>query len=665
MPTIDPRRFLPKFLGGTSTKTEEVLEKRETLSFTMEDSELCTLIDKRIKDASPKKQEVDAINDRNEKFFLGDQIDEDKLFDHQAKIVDNKIYSSIETIVPILATKKREPYVMPAQQTDESRELSLLSRDFLSWKYDEQRMHLKLAELVRFFNMHRICAMKYFYTEKGGYNDFVVEVKRPECLVIDNKSNPEDIEFIAEYLEDTAQGLVDKFATSNDKVNGSKKKKILQAMGITDKQMDSKVMYIEYWTPEFVVWKLKNVVLDKAKNPNWLWDTKGKKFNHFSKPKMPYVLFSWMNMGKGAYGETTSLEQAISLQRNINKRQRQIADNADQASGTWIFNEKYITRKEAAKFVGAPNQHIMFNGEDGSGPNEAVGRLFPKELGVQVFNNLNENKAELDNIFGTHSTTRGERTAQKTATESTLLKQSDFGRLDLMSQYIDMKVEEVFNAFIQMSLVYYDEEKGINILGPDNSYKYFEYSRDNVEEGIEIIVKSEPLLAQAEMMEKYMALYQNGAVDPLTMYERLNLPNPKELTRRMVLFQSDPRMYLAQYAVDEDTEGMEDDPVVQAKKDIQMLEQGEPVEPSSNITREHIREHEKYMKSQRFKKLKDEVKQNMIDHVRAEMEVLRGSVQTVGGSKGSVAMRPMGGGMTQPAVSQFNQQGARPPVMQQ
>jgi hypothetical protein len=381
------------------------------------------------------------------------------------------------------------------------------------------------------------------------------------------------------------------------------------------------------------VWKVKDIILDKKKNPNWLWDTKGtKSFNHLSKPEMPYILFSWLNLGKGVYGETTSLEQAIPIQRNINKRKRQISDNADQASGTWIFNEKFITRKEASKFTGSPGQHLMYNG-DGR-PEEAVSRLFAKDLGQQVFMDLQDDKGEIDNIFGSHSTTRGERTGQKTAQETTLLKESDFGRLDLMSQYIDVKIEELYNAFIQMSLVYYDTKnfKGLNILGPENSQKYLEFSRDNIEEGIEILVRSEPLLAQAQMMEKYMMLYQAKAVDPLTMYERLNLPNPKELTRRMVMFNVDPKMYLSVFAVDENTEGMEDLPENTAKKDIQALEKGETPPPAPEVTKEHIKEHEKHLKSAKFKKLKKEIQANIIAHVRAELEVLKGQMEQAGGA---------------------------------
>ena len=619
---INPFRFMTKVQGRTDEKFDEGIEDvRPTLSLDIEDDELVLIINERLKEAIPLKDKIDRINEVNEQFYLGQQIDTSKLYDHQSKVVDNRIFMGVDTIVPILATKKREPIVMATQNTDESKELALLTQDYLSWKWSEQKMNLKLADTIRLFNIHRFAVLKYRFVG-GVYNDFVVEIKRPESIVIDNKPNEEDIEFIAEHLKDSVEGIIKRFYTDKDgKIDKTKKTKLLQALNLPEKSLGTKVNYVEFWTNDFVVWKINNIILDKAKNPNWLWDEKGKKFNHFPSPQKPYVILTWNSLHKGAYGATTLVEQVIPLQKNLNKRKRQISDNADQASGTWIFNEKFIPRKEVVKFTGSPNEHILFNG-DGT-VNDAVGRLFPKDLGQQVFFDLQDDKSEIDNIMGVHSTTRGERTGQKTLGEANMLKQSDFGRLDLISQYLDVKMEELYNAFVQMSLVYYDDMKTLKVLGVENSQNYIDFTRDNIEEGIEIIVKGEPLLAKAEEMSKYMSLFQAGAIDPLTMYERLGLPNPKELTMRKILLDIDPKAYLAQYVMDENTPGMENEPTAVAKQDIKKLEQGEVVPPAPEITKEHIAEHTKHMKSSGFGRFKPDIKQNVMNHVRAEIESLK------------------------------------------
>jgi len=646
-------KFFTKRQGVIEGTTEGIDEIRETLSLDLGDDELIRIIDKRIATATQIKSTMDKIDKQNEDFYLGKQLEDYEIAPGKSGVIDNKIFLSVDTIVPILATKKREPVVMAAQDNDESRELAQIAQEYLSWKYLEQRMTLKLADLIRLFSINRIVALKYRFVP-GKYNDFIVEVKRPDCLYIDNKANEDDQEFMAEMLEETVELILDKFAIKDGKIDKSKKEKILEALNLTDKDLGTKVKYIEFWTNEFVVWKMGTVILDKAKNPNWLWDTEGKKyFNHFRAPRKPYILFRQQSLLKGAYGDTTPIEQAIPIQKNINKRKQQISDNADQASGTWIFNGRYISKKEASKFRGAANEHLFFTGEENSEPKNAVDRLLPKDLGVQVFNDLMDDKSEVDNIFGTHSTTRGERGAQKTLGEATMLKQSDFGRLDLMSQYIDAKVVELYDAFIQMTLVYYDEMKTLKILGTDNSQKYIDFSRDNLDEGIEIIINSEPLLEKADEMQKYVQLFEAGIIDPLTMFERLNLPNPKELTRRKLLLDIDPKMYLAEFVMDENTPGMEKDPVTLAKKDIRELEEGEVVPPQPVVEKAHIEEHVKHIKSQHFENLKKDIKANTAEHIKAELQKVKEDVASVGGAQqpAQPAQPPMGG-MQPPAQPQ-------------
>lgn len=613
----DIRQFFMKKMGRMDAiSSEGEIDKRPTLSLETPNDKLAKIIDERISNELKRKGEIDRVNEINEKFYLGNQLIDGKgtpfnIFDGEARVVDNRIFLSIDTIVPILATKKREPIVIASQDTEESRELALLSQDFLSWKWKKEQMHLKLAELIRFFNIYRLSCLKYRYVP--AKDDFIVELVRPESLIVDDSPEPE---FIAEIKEDSVKNIISTFELDEERT-----KELLKTLKISNKELGTIAAFIEFWTDDFVVWKIKDFILDKKPNPNYLW--KKNAYNFFDRPQKPYILYNWNTLSKSIYAQTTSLEQAIPIQRNINKRKRQISINADQASGTWIFNTKYLPKTQVEKFTGAANQHLYFEADEGTNINEVATRLVPKDLGNQVFAELNEDKAEVDNIFGVHSTTRGERGFSKTAREATLLKESDLGRLDLMSQYIDIKTEELYDAFIQMALVFYDEKKTLRILGQNKNKKFLEFSRDNIKEGMEIIIVSEPLLAKSEEINKYTMLYQVGAIDPLTMYEKLNLPNAKELARRSVLYQKDPMAYLAEFSIDENTEGFENDPKNVAKMDIEKLSQGEPVPPTREVTAEHLAVHNKFLAQDAFKNLPPEVQELMIGHVRQEAETAK------------------------------------------
>ena len=118
-------------------------------------------------------------------------------------------------------------------------------------------------------------------------------------------------------------------------------------------------------------------------------------------------------------------------------------------------------------------------------------------------------------------------------------------------------------------------------------------------------------------------------IDPLTFFEKTDEPKPKEMARRFIYYTLDPKLYLATFAVDENTEGAENDPVMKAKQEQEAIMKGEQVQPFAGVTADHLQEHGKFMKSGKFTNQEIETQQFMIDHVRAEAETLKGMAQSV------------------------------------
>lgn len=65
---------------------------------------------------------------------------------------------------------------------------------------------------------------------------------------------------------------------------------------------------------------------DDGKSPE---SAKGQIKNIHSSPKIPYIIFNVDNIGLRILDDTSALEQAKSLQDELNKRKRQISNNAD------------------------------------------------------------------------------------------------------------------------------------------------------------------------------------------------------------------------------------------------------------------------------------------------------------------------------------------------
>jgi len=114
------------------------------------------------------------------------------------------------------------------------------------------------------------------------------------------------------------------------------------------------------------------------------------------------------------------------------------------------------------------------------------------------------------------------------------LKQSDTQRSGTYVEEIDSAVAELGNWFCQLIKLYYEDQKTIRVYG-ETGRKYIQFSKANIEDGLQVIVKAGSTLQEDELSKRNeaMVLFQNGALDPLTLFERLKFPNPQESAARL------------------------------------------------------------------------------------------------------------------------------------
>jgi len=160
----------------------------------------------------------------------------------------------------------------------------------------------------------------------------------------------------------------------------------------------------------------------------------------------------------------------------------------------------------------------------------------PPTLPNYMFELWNALNHALDNLFGIHSTTRGEREGKETAKGRTLLKAADMGRLDYIVREIDRAVKELGDGWVQLMKMFYTEPRKIKMLGDLGDMEMFEISGEDFEDGSEIMVKSGSTLPHDEVSEADQALllWQQGAIDPISLYEKLDFPDPMKSAERLM-----------------------------------------------------------------------------------------------------------------------------------
>lgn len=541
--------------------TEEgvVSELLPELKLSMDDEELINLKRKWEKAWEQYEPEIRKAQKESEEYWLGLQHPGAEYAAGNRPLTDNLIFESLETYLPLATKNNPEPMVL-ADNTELGNETADATQKMLVHQADRLRMKLKLKRVARYWALYLLGVGKlgWDYAE----NDVTMVVPRPQKIILDpNATINDDMEYTGEYIgehrKDTAKTLIVRFP---------KKKEFLSEE--VHGKLSTELQYIEWWTDDYVFWTYKNEVLGKAKNPHWnyaqkkqVMDNYGKiqevevpGKNYFKTRKKPYVFLSVFNLGKRPHDDTTLILQNLSKQDLINKRQRQIDRNADGMNGGWaISGEKSgLEREQAGPAIEAARKGGGLWIPRGN-PHEAVVRMTGTGLPADIFNQLEDNRQEMRNSFGTRGSTPEGTENEKTVRGKLITRGQDGDRIGGgTSEYLEQFAEQCFKWIVQLMYVYYDEPHSAAIIGQEKAQEYFKLSNEQFGPELTITVKEGSLIPKDSLTKANQAidLAEAGLMDPLTLYTRMDDANPKEVAGRTMLFKADPNAYMAKYFPD-------------------------------------------------------------------------------------------------------------------
>jgi len=263
----------------------------------------------------------------------------------------------------------------------------------------------KLKSAAKNMYTKRIGVIKLKYDPKIG--DIIPIAVDPNNLILDKDCLlGEEPRFIAEICTDSVAALIKKFPDAEEKIM-----KGLGRTRKTPKMMGQIVAYNEVWftdetaddgEEECVAWYFNGQILDKSKNPNYLYDKEGLSIMNFlDAPTKPYVFFNYLNDGSKLIDQTTPIEQAIPLQDILNKRGRQIVENADTANSLLVLKSGSIPDEDAQNITRDPNQVLMLDTPPERPVQEAFGEIPPHLLPSYVLQDKQDVKNSIHNILGT------------------------------------------------------------------------------------------------------------------------------------------------------------------------------------------------------------------------------------------------------------------------
>lgn len=568
------------------------------------DSDLLKMTDQFINKGVKFNQVTKQRYDDNKSYYTGEKFS-------NYKIQDNRIFTSIETIIPIATSGQPVPNALPAQDTLKSKKLANQWEKILSSVYNKQGMQRKTEKSLRHLNMASFTVFKTYWCEDEKM--IKTRVVHPKRIMLDNEVDVDDgIPWIAELITEPASEIAKKFP--------EKKREIEE---LVRKDMGTKITYYEIWTNELVIYRLPGkVILRAVRNPNYSWEND--KNNFQKKARHPYFILNMFDLGESVTSPTTLIEQNKGLQEDINKRKNQIATNADIVNGKIIATgQNGLKKSEVASIDWTdPKQGVHIE----KGEITDIQRVSGSPLPQFVENDMMLSQQSIDNVMGTHSTTRGEREGRETAAGRAILRESDRGRIDVLGRRYEEMFQEMFNYWVQLIRVWVEKPINIRVLSEDNAKEFIKIDRDGIQDGMEIEVITGSFIPEdkASKQNRTMTAASAGMIDPITFYKDMGYRNPEEKAKNLFLWQSDPKRLFAdleeedQEVVAESTERQ----ISKAKEETEILQTSEKVPPFKKADGNHIAFHEEFIDSPQFANLDQTAQQNYIEHVKQELDIV-------------------------------------------
>ena len=487
-----------------------------------------------------KQQGKDNVN-----YWIGKQYNEMQVAGTKKPLVDNLIFEAVETFLPI-ATRANPQAIVTADGTPEGDKTAKTVADALYDNAETSGFRMTLKGITRDWLLYLVGAGNMVWNTKK--NNYDMNKVLPSRLILDLNAT---IGFDGQYYGDFIGEKKKKSASKLVKMF-PKKESIIRAM--CQGAMGTKLTYVKWSTPTDLFFTIGDgQVLGKYKNPHWNYsgttlvkdpltgemseeEVEGK--NHFHAPLIPYLLLVVFNTGKKPHDDTSLIQQNISIQDLINRRYQQIDRNVDSQNNGIVLSGKAFTKEQAAEAATQLSRGNPLWVPEGD-VNTAYKRDQAPALAADVFSQLKDARNELRNIFGTSGSSAQSLNEQDTVRGKIMVNQMDSSRIGGgVTECLEKFSQGYYNWGTQMMYVYYTDEHTFSKNGAKGSEK-LSLTNTDLDLKLKVTVKDGSLIPKDPLTKRNeaMDLWAANAIAPIPFYEALDVPNPYESAKELVMWQ--------------------------------------------------------------------------------------------------------------------------------
>lgn len=525
------------------------------LQLEMDDRQLLKLAKKWTEEWNTVSEDLRARQKLMERYWLGVKAEPKPGEDSSSRKpkADNLIYEALETFLPRATSRNPDPLVV-----GDGTELGNLVADTAAKtlrhvaNIPSVRLKMTLRDAARDNQLRFVGAVKTGWS--GSDNDVSAEYVRADRLILDPHATVRnaiyDGRFAGIQCEDTASNLIARFPEATDAINEE-----------SDGKEGTKLRYVEWWsdgeTPA-VFWTMgSETVLGKMKNPHFNYpqtveatdefgnvvpQTVGGR-NYFARPQIPLTLLVTQGVGQHPFDPTNGLHQCLSMQDVVTKRWAQIDRNCDNANNSIIASLDYFSEDKASQAAQAlRNGDVMLQpkGQAGEGIKREPGQSLPGD----VYLNLQDARQRILSVYGVSGSTPTTLEKDKTVRGKMITRAADDDRIGGgFGECLELFAARVYEQLLQMMYVYYDEPKMATVVGAQKAREWVALSStDLAAVSLTVSVQEGSMMPQDTMSKRNEAveLWGTNALDPITLFERLDFENPRETAKNLYLWQTNP-----------------------------------------------------------------------------------------------------------------------------
>lgn len=507
----------------------------------MPDDEIIALKSQWKRDYSMYYSDIEKDQKSAYDYWIGKQTKDtiEDMMSANRSLISNDIFVNFETFLPLATQANPEP-IVTVDQAMGDQTLADLVRNSLSYQADRQKLHMLMRGMTRDWGIGKIGVLKLRWDIK--VHDIATEIINPKRMIFD-KDGYVDVggnftgDYIGEVKKIDADALSQLFPSSKDFI-----------MGRAGQKKGTKLQIEEWWyKKKDYFFTLDDHVLGKYKNHLWNYSgthpVSGQNViasNHLDEPCDPYIFLVVYTTRTQPHDDTTLVQQAIPVQDLINRRFRQIDKNAESINNGIVVNgnlnsEQAALAAEAVRKGGAiriPDKNVDVR--------TAVMRLPAPALADTVYENMNDGRKLMANLFGTSASTPQGIANEDSVRGKILANQTDSSRIGgSITENLEQVADTWYNKVLQIMYVYYDMPHFAAAIGEYGAQELIQLKNTDLIGKIMVTVKEGSMVPKDPLTMRNQAidLWSANGIDPISLGKYLEMPDPYEYAKNLLTWQ--------------------------------------------------------------------------------------------------------------------------------